>query len=64
MENNCTYDATNQGHTEILCKDISKQVRSTKAGTQDTVFDRSKSSRRAARVLWEIVLSGDMSMTS
>jgi hypothetical protein len=43
---------------------MSKEVRSEKASTQDTVFDCSQRSRRAACVLWEIVLSGDMSMTS
>lgn len=59
MENNCTDDATNQNS-----KNVSKEVRSAKASTQDTVFDCLQRNRRAARVLWEIVLSGDMPMTS
>ena len=60
MKNNCTDDA-NKSWQPI---NMSKEVRSEKASTQDTVFDRSQRSRRAACVLWEIVLSGDMSMTS
>jgi hypothetical protein len=48
MENNCTDDATNNDS-----KNISKEVRSAKASTQDTVFHCLKRNRRAARVLWE-----------